>query len=99
MKISIVDIDKLSLLYKLWENQVDASFFKINGKTNPGFRISDDEHREKALSAIEKGYIDYFFGRAIKNDLSRDEICSSAYDRDAGEGTLLAIVCELKKER
>lgn len=56
-------------------NQSSAIFYRINGIPEPEF---DEKQAERAV----KGYIDYFCGRAIKMDLSKDEIDPCCYDRD-----------------
>lgn len=69
-------IDKVVLLKALWENQVVAAFFSMNGIPPPPF---DDELAKASVSKP----IDYFCGRAIKTDLSKDMIDFWLYDRDA----------------
>lgn len=83
--------DRVSLLRGLWEAQRTASFFAIVPRTTPTF----DEN--KAKTAV-KGYIDYFCGRAIKTDLSKDTIDPYLYDRDAGTGTFQRVVNNLLKK-
>jgi len=42
-------------------------------------------------------YIDYFNGRPIKTDLSKDTVDTWLYNRDAGKGKFEAIVEMLRK--
>jgi hypothetical protein len=89
-KINISGIDKISLLRALWENQKIAAFFTNFPKLAPSF---DEDEAKEAV----KDYIDYFRGRAIKANISGDEMDSFCYDRDAGNGTALKVVSSLKK--
>jgi len=95
LKINIQDIDKVTLLSEMWKHQQVAAFFNMYGKQAPVFDSSDNKMREKAIQTIKSGYIDYFFGRAIKMDLSKEEVNPLAYDRDAGYGTFQSIVDRL----
>ena len=91
---TLIDISKLNkteLLKQLWMKQTVAGFFRINNITPLSF---DDE---KAKTAITD-YIDYFSGRAIKTDLSKDTVDPYMFDRDAGRGTFAKIVEKMKKE-
>ena len=93
--ISIQHLSKVELLFQMWKNQKVASFFTVSRTATPVFDPVVDQN--KALEAIAQGYIDYFMGRAIKTDLSKDTISSSyAYDLDAGEGTLERIVAAMR---
>ena len=87
--IDISRIDKVKLLKALWVNQGVASFFGNFKALAPAF----DEELAKAV----KDYIDYFNGRCIKTDLSKDLINPWLYDRDAGAGTFQRVVWEFKK--
>ena len=73
-EISIKKFNKVELLRLLWENQKSASFY---GGRGPSFNV------DGAKEAIDRGYIDYFCGRAIKCDLSKDVANSRLYDRDS----------------
>lgn len=74
-EISIKNLNKLKILELLWENIEPASFF-VGRMPAPGF------NNELARIAVTKGYIDYFCGRAIKCDLSKDTVNTRLYDRD-----------------
>jgi hypothetical protein len=89
MLINISGLDKVKLLHELWNRQIVASYFAINGATPPAF----DE--EAAIDAVKKP-IDYFSGRLIKADLSQDNVNPGQYDRDAGEGRFARIVSDLR---
>jgi hypothetical protein len=52
-------------------------------------------NHEAAKVAVTK-YIDYFGGKAIKMDLSGDEVDPRIYDRDAGEGAFARVVATLR---
>lgn len=88
-KIDISGIDKVKLLKGLWENQGVAAFFAMYNRSAPSF---DEQGAREAV----KSYIDYFNGRCIKTDLSKDLVDPWAYDRDAGAGTFQKVVSGLK---
>ena len=88
MSIDITGIDKVELLHNLWQNMKPAAFF--GGMDGPAF------DRELAKEAVKK-YIDYFCGRCIKSDLSKDSVDPWLYDRDAGAGSFERIVQKIKK--
>jgi len=90
MRLNIKGIDKVQLLKRMWENMQPASFFRLNVMSPPPW---DQKH---AAEAVANGYIDYFQGRSIKTDLSKDTIDCRSYDIDAGYGTLESIVSELR---
>jgi hypothetical protein len=61
-----------------------AGFFQMMPWLAPPFDES------LATSAVGK-YIDYFCGRCIKCDLSKDFVDPAMYDRDAGDGAFAQI--------
>ena len=67
-EIDISGLDKVELLKRLWINIKPASFFT----NRPD--VSVPSFNEGAAKDAVKKYIDYFQGRAIKMDLSGDEI-------------------------
>jgi len=87
--INIKNLNKVELLERLWENQITASFFAFNAKVAPQF---DKKQAEKAVT----DRIDYFCGRAIKTDISKDEADTYLYDRDAGQGKFESIVTAMR---
>lgn len=89
--IDISKVDKIALLKDLWKNQKTAIFFAFNTLQAPSF---DEKLAEKAV----KGRIDYFCGRAIKTDLSKDSVDPYLYDRDAGQGTFQKVVDSILSE-
>jgi len=76
--MNIRGIDKVTLLSEMWKHQQVAAFFTMYGKQTPVFDSSDNKMREEAIQTI---------GRAIKMDLSKEEVNPLAYDRDTGYGT------------
>lgn len=89
--IDISGIDKVKLLEELWKNQKVASFFNNFKHLAPKF------DKELAKEAV-KDNIDYFQGRNMKVNLSKDHVTWwKAYDEDAGAGTFERVVSELKK--
>ncbi len=89
--IDISGIDKGILLYFLWKGQVKASFFGSNSVSPPDF------NEEQANRVAKNGRIDYYCGRAIKTDLSKDSVDPWLYDRDAGKGEFERIVKEIRE--
>ena len=88
--VNISGIDKVQLLKALWLNAKPASFFGGSGTTPPIF------NEARASSAV-KDYIDYFDGRCIKTDLSKDAANPRLYDRDWGNGAFEKVVRSLKQ--
>lgn len=78
--ISIKGINKLDLLKEFWRHQKAPGFYPS---------VWSDEIGKKDL---ENSFIDYCCGKAIKMDLSGDEVNARLYDRDAGEGKALEII-------
>jgi len=88
--IDISGLDKVELLERLWSRQIVASFFRMSGRPSPAF------DRKRAADAVKADYIDYFCGRCIKTDLSKDVVDPRLYDRDAGAGAFAEIVAEMR---
>lgn len=89
-KVDISGLDKVALLQKMWANMKPAAFFSMNSFVPvPSF---DETQAKEAV----KNYIDYFCGRCIKTDLSKDEVDPWGYDRDAGSGALQKIVDSMR---
>ena len=88
MDIDISDIDKVELLRHLWREQAPATFYTDNSLTPP----FDENEARYAI----RGYIDYFCGRCIKSNLTRDRVNPALYDQDAGEGKFAEIVTNLR---
>ena len=93
--VSIAGLDKTLLLQKMWNKMPPAAFFAMCGHSIPNFDLSLNTHREEAERAV-RGYIDYFRGRCIKTDLSRDKIKTDGFNRDAGENALEEIVASMR---
>jgi hypothetical protein len=87
--VDITNINKVDLLEKLCRGQKAAVFFKTNGIPVPIF------DRNNAEKAIANGYIDYYSGKAIKMDLSKNVVDPWLYNRDAGDGAFEEIVRQL----
>jgi hypothetical protein len=88
-KVDIKGINKVDLLKALWKNSKPASFFMFSNTDPPEF---DNENAEKSVSKS----IDYYSGRCIKCDLSKDEVDPTQYDREYGEGCFQTIVDKIK---
>ena len=88
--VDIAGLDKVELLYRLWNNATPA-IFSVMKAIPPQFP------REAATKAVT-GYIDYFDGRPIKMSFRKDRIDPWCYDREFGEGEVARIVAELRAE-
>lgn len=99
VKVNIKGIDKIKLLKILWQNQkvtgINASIFQL---TEEIINIKMMFNTYKANYAVQS-YIDYFEGKAIKTDISKDIADSFLYDRDAGEGVFQKCVDKLRKKK
>ena len=86
-KIDIKGLDKVQLLMALWKN------------TQPeykGWGVQSFDYNGAKEAVLN--YIDYYCGKPIKLDLSKDYIDNTfGYDRDAGDGKCQQIIQELKK--
>ena len=89
-EIDITGLNKVELLHELWCGQKLAGFFEQMSQCAPPF----DEL--EANVAVRNGYIDYFCGRCIKTDLSKDIISPRLYDRDAGDNSFMRAVEKVK---
>lgn len=89
-EIDISGVDKSKLLYELWKRQKVAAFFSMSGFPSPKFDA-------EAAKEETKGYIDYFDGRAIKCDLSKDTAFIGSYEYDAGKGKFKEAVDAARK--
>ena len=93
MSIDITRIDKVLLLKTLWVNAKPAAFFdSLAAPDPPGW------NEASAKVAVTK-YIDYFQGRCIKADLSKDVVTHQLYERDWGQGKFEKSVNSLKKAK
>ena len=88
-EIDIRNLDKVKLLFLLWRGSSPARFFDTAPIYPPSF------NKEQAESAV-KSRIDYFCGRCIKLDLSKDFVDPWLYDRDAGVGAFERIVSTMR---
>jgi hypothetical protein len=89
MSVNIEKLNKVLLLKALWENSKPASFFSFSGVAPPQF---DQTSANDAVNS----YIDYFQGRMIKSDLSRDTADPRLYDRDYGQGVFQRIADKVR---
>jgi len=85
-EIDITGVNRVMLLHELWNLQIVASFFAHRPDMAPTF------NDKEAIVAIQRGYIDYFCGRCIKSDLTKNFVSPRMYDRDAGDGAFLKAV-------
>lgn len=92
--IDISGLDRIELLRQLWAHQKVAAFFDYAPlEAIPSF------DNELAKKMVHQGYLDYFCGRAIKCDLTRDLVDPALYDRNAGQGMFAKIVDKLNMKK
>lgn len=92
--VDISGLDRVELLKELWRAQVAAGFFGTFEGLSMGGGLPFSQ--ASAATAVTQ-YIDYFCGRAIKTDLSKDTVNPYLYDRDAGPGKFAEIVLRMRK--
>lgn len=90
--MDISGVDKVELLYQLWVRQEVAAYFKSCPERIPSF------DRDAAKEAV-KGYIDYFCGRCIKTDLSKDVVDVELYSRGPGKLTFADAIAAAKLKK
>jgi len=91
-QVDIKGIDKVEILKHLWDNSKPASFYnKYCPIAPPRFDY------EESMEAV-KMPIDYFRGRLIKCDLSKDSVDPSRYDQDFGTGKFQQIINQIKQQ-
>ena len=74
-ELNLVGVNRSRFLLELWRNTAD-----------PGLALLNPPTIDDAVEALEKGYVEYFFGTAVKADLNKDTVDLSSYDRDCGRG-------------
>lgn len=87
--IDISGLDKVELLRALY----------VYAFESPMSMFSRSEFDEYLAKEAVKKRIDYFQGRAIKTDLSRDHADPLLFDRDAGKGRFQQVVDLLRKKQ
>lgn len=86
-KVDITDIDKVELLYGLWLNaRVPCSL------PHPEFNYTD------AADTVKK-FINYYHGRSIKCDISKNVVDPWIYNRDYGTGAFEKIVDHIRQNQ
>ena len=88
-QINIQGLNKVDLLRALWNEVMPASFFVSNPQKIPEFDSNVAE-------TIVQHYIDYFCGRAIKCDISKNVANPTGYDRGTAPGTFQRIATDLR---
>lgn len=89
--VDISGLNKVDILREMWESTKPASFFSL------GYGVPIPKWDESEARLAVSGYIDYFQGRCIKTDLSKDIVDTFGYDRDHEPGALQRIVDRLRK--
>lgn len=77
--MDISGIDKAILLHTLWEKSLTLKSMYYFNRFAPFTRT-------QATEAVQRGYIDYFYGVSIKTDLREDIVESRLFNRDYGFG-------------
>lgn len=90
-EINIKGISKTEILRALFLNSTPASFFILSGIPAPSF---DDSNAEIAVAS----YIDYFCGRLIKSDISKDLTYNLGYNREYGAHAYEKIILHIIKK-
>jgi hypothetical protein len=90
--VNIAGIDKVALLRSLWTGRSPARYFRDTGTNPPSFE--DDDPNEAV-----KYPIDYFSGRCIKCDLSKETVLVWGYDMDMGHGAFQKIVDSIRSAK
>jgi len=89
--LTFQNLTKVALLQALWNETSFASWFASTGWSTPPFDLN------KAKEVIQAGgYIDYFCGKPIKTDISKDTVDPWLYDRDANKGAFARVCAKLK---
>lgn len=88
--VNIKGLDKAELLLELWLNSHSQGMSALFGLASPKL-----EDCRKALE--ESTDIDYFFGRVIKVNFSKDEVEEWLFDRDNGDGAFQRAVDNLRE--
>lgn len=87
-KVDISGIDKIELLKAMWDKAPVAPYF---GNHRPPFSYPQ-------AKIVISGFIDYFCGRAIKMNLSKQQVDPQGYNDEVGSGKFEEIVKELSNK-
>lgn len=93
--MNISKYGKAAVLAALYNNSKPQGMGFLHAEAN------DMTHEEATKILLEKAsygyglYFDYLKGRVLKIDLSTDELNTSLYNRDLGEGAAERIISEL----
>lgn len=90
-EINIEGIPKTELLFILWEKSKPAMYYKIHSLPFPEFDSISADH-------AVLGYIDYFCGRLIKSDISKNLTHNIGYNREYGKHTYEKYVISIQKK-
>lgn len=102
--LSILGLNKVQLLEELWKEQKSRPINDKNDNLTVLFQLIQKDKKtmdelfdkDQAQKEIDNGFIQYYKGKLIKMDLSKDYVDSSEYDKLAGEGTAYSIIKNLK---
>lgn len=91
-RVDITGLDKAAVLAALFNNaRVPRMFAEVKMTTEDARECIDDQGDDL--------FFDYVGGRAVKADLSRDEIDPWGFDRDNGDGAMQRIIDQLRSEQ
>ena len=96
--IDISKLNKVDLLHALWRASKLAIFYSTDVAVNAGIKAPDFD-LVAAEQAVREGHIDYFQGRAIKMDLSKDTTDPSCFDRDYGVGAASRVIATFEQAK
>lgn len=89
--VDISGLNKVELLERLWNCSRPAAFFAMTGLRSPDFGSEGP-----SPSVAVRKFIDYYCGRVIKTDLSKDFVDPFLYDRDNGTGAFAGVVAKMR---
>jgi hypothetical protein len=92
-EVDISGLDKKDVLKQLWLGSEPAIVFLSRGIEPPEY---DPKEADKV---IEKGYVDYLCGRAIKTELRTDKLENYKYDKYNGEGSMQKAIDLLREQK
>jgi hypothetical protein len=99
--VRISDLPKLALLRELWKNQQQyyGCFDEEKEEEEETRRVPWEFDALSGEEIVTKGYVDFFDGRAIKCDFTKETVDPTDYNRHAGPGTFQRVVESLREKQ